>query len=145
MDNTNPTLNQVGGSHYLKLRIHPDQFAMANGMDADAFSALKYLTRFRDKNGAEDLRKAKHFIQRRRAFLAVASHRYPGSCDWLISIDSYIRENQVKMPEAHAMRLLADLCQNNAMTTEAVLIETIEMMEIHYLANQLDQYAATIS
>ena len=35
---------------------------MKNGLDACQFSVVKYITRFRDKNGLEDLKKAKDFI-----------------------------------------------------------------------------------
>lgn len=55
--------SQQGGDHYKHLKIEPIQYAMANGLDACEFSAIKYITRHRFKNGAEDLKKALHFIQ----------------------------------------------------------------------------------
>jgi hypothetical protein len=53
---------QVGGSHYAKLAIQPMQYSMANGLDPCQHTIIKYVTRFRDKNGIEDLEKAKHVI-----------------------------------------------------------------------------------
>ena len=53
---------QEGGGHYTKLKIQPMQYSMANGLDACQHTAIKYVTRFRDKGGVEDLRKAKHVI-----------------------------------------------------------------------------------
>lgn len=53
---------QVGGDHYTKLAIQPMQYSMANGLDACQHTVIKYVTRFRDKNGIEDLKKAKHVI-----------------------------------------------------------------------------------
>lgn len=53
---------QTGGSHYQGLAITPIEYAMKNGLDACQFSVVKYITRFRDKNGLEDLKKAKDFI-----------------------------------------------------------------------------------
>lgn len=53
---------QEGGSHYTKLAIQPMQYSMANGMDACQHSIIKYVTRFRDKNGVADLQKAKHVL-----------------------------------------------------------------------------------
>jgi Protein of unknwon function (DUF3310) len=53
---------QVGGSHYKKLKIQPVEYCMANGISFMEGSAIKYLTRWRDKSGIEDLKKAKHFI-----------------------------------------------------------------------------------
>lgn len=52
----------IAGEHYAKCRIQPIEYAMANKLDACQFSVVKYITRFRDKNGLEDLKKAKHFI-----------------------------------------------------------------------------------
>lgn len=56
------TETMVGGQHYLKCKIQPMRYAMVNGFDALQFTVLKYITRFRDKNGIEDLKKARHAI-----------------------------------------------------------------------------------
>lgn len=53
---------QVGGDHYKKLPIQPMEYSMANGLDACQHTAIKYITRFRDKGGIADLNKAKHVI-----------------------------------------------------------------------------------
>ena len=53
---------QTGGTHYQNLKITPVEYAMTNGLDACQFSVVKYITRFREKNGREDLEKAKDFI-----------------------------------------------------------------------------------
>lgn len=54
---------QEGGSHYAKLKIQPMQYSMANGLDPMQHTVIKYVTRFRDKNGVEDLRKAIHTLE----------------------------------------------------------------------------------
>lgn len=54
---------QVGGNHYLKLAIQPVEYAMANKLDTCQANIVKYVTRFREKNGIEDLRKAQHYIE----------------------------------------------------------------------------------
>ena len=56
------TNTQIGGNHYTKLAIQPMRYSMENGLDALQHTAIKYVTRFRDKNGIEDLEKAKHCI-----------------------------------------------------------------------------------
>ena len=56
------TDTQIGGNHYTKLAIQPMQYSMKNGLDALQHTIIKYVTRFRDKNGIEDLEKAKHCI-----------------------------------------------------------------------------------
>lgn len=53
---------QVGGNHYLKMKIQPMQLSMANNLDACQHTAIKYIMRFRDKGGIEDLEKAKDCI-----------------------------------------------------------------------------------
>jgi hypothetical protein len=55
--------NQIGGSHYTKLKIQPYEYCMANGIPYVESNAIKYLTRWRDKGGVEDLKKAIHSIQ----------------------------------------------------------------------------------
>ena len=56
------TDTQIGGNHYTKLAIQPMRYSMENGLDALQHTVIKYVTRFRDKNGIEDLEKAKHCI-----------------------------------------------------------------------------------
>ena len=54
---------QVGGNHYNKYEIQPIDFIIANKLDWCEANAVKYITRWRDKNGVEDLRKAIHYIE----------------------------------------------------------------------------------
>ena len=56
------TSTQVGGDHYTKLAIQPMEYSMRNKLDACQHTIVKYVTRFRDKGGVEDLRKARHVI-----------------------------------------------------------------------------------
>lgn len=53
---------QVGGDHYKKLPIQPMEYSMKNGLDACQHTIIKYVTRFRDKGGIQDLEKAKQTI-----------------------------------------------------------------------------------
>ena len=53
---------QIGGDHYKGMSIQPMQYSMANGLDACQHTAIKYITRFRQKGGIQDLEKAKHCI-----------------------------------------------------------------------------------
>ena len=53
---------QVGGSHYVKLAIQPMEYSMANGLNACQHTIIKYVTRYADKNGLEDLKKARHTL-----------------------------------------------------------------------------------
>lgn len=55
--------NQIGGSHYNKMMIQPMTYSMKNGLDPCQHTIIKYVSRFRDKNGIEDLKKAIHTIE----------------------------------------------------------------------------------
>lgn len=54
---------QTGGNHYKDLKIQPMEYALANKLDLAQGNVVKYVTRFRAKNGIEDLRKAIHCIE----------------------------------------------------------------------------------
>ena len=58
----NPLQTQVGGSHYKDLKIQPIEFIHVNNIPFCEANAIKYLCRWRNKNGIEDLKKAKHYI-----------------------------------------------------------------------------------
>jgi Protein of unknwon function (DUF3310) len=54
---------QEGGDHYKKQAIQPVQYIHANGIGYFEGNVIKYVTRWRDKNGVADLLKAKHYIE----------------------------------------------------------------------------------
>jgi hypothetical protein len=55
---------QVGGTHYSRLGIEPIQFIETNGLGYHEGNVIKYVSRWRNKNGIEDLKKAKWYIER---------------------------------------------------------------------------------
>lgn len=55
------TNNQVGGTHYKKCGIEPVEYIHANGLDFNEGSIVKYISRHRNKNGAEDIQKIKDY------------------------------------------------------------------------------------
>lgn len=57
-----PLDTQVAGDHYKKLKIQPVEYIHGNGIGFIEGSVIKYVTRWRDKGGIDDLRKARHFI-----------------------------------------------------------------------------------
>ena len=54
---------QIGGTHYSKMKIQPIDYIMENGLDYLQGNCIKYVTRYKDKNGKEDLLKAQHYIE----------------------------------------------------------------------------------
>lgn len=64
MSQENETLKtQVGGSHYAEMTIQPITFITANGMTYLEGNVVKYLSRYKKKNGLQDLLKAKHYLE----------------------------------------------------------------------------------
>lgn len=57
-----PTSNQVGGNHYKDCKIQPTEFIYANNIPFIEGNIIKYIVRHRSKNGIEDLKKARHYI-----------------------------------------------------------------------------------
>ena len=57
------TDHQVGGDHYKKLKIQPVEYILANQMGFCEGAIIKYISRWRDKGGVEDLRKIKQFCE----------------------------------------------------------------------------------
>ena len=53
---------QIGGSHYKFMQIQPIEFIYKNGIGFMEGCAIKYLCRWREKGGIQDLQKARHFI-----------------------------------------------------------------------------------
>lgn len=57
-----PSFTQVGGSHYTKLGIQPYHYSLANNLGPLEHTVIKYVTRWKDKGGVEDLKKAQHTL-----------------------------------------------------------------------------------
>jgi hypothetical protein len=54
---------QVGGSHYRDKGIQPITYIHANNLGFCEGNVVKYVTRWRDKNGVADLKKAIHYLE----------------------------------------------------------------------------------
>lgn len=54
---------QHGGTHYKTLQIQPVEYCQKNNLNFCESSAIKYITRHKDKGQAEDIKKAIHFLQ----------------------------------------------------------------------------------
>lgn len=62
-------VRQVGGTHYLFKSVQPWD-AMQSWMSHEEFAgflrgnAIKYLARYKEKGGLEDLRKSQHYLEK---------------------------------------------------------------------------------
>ena len=59
---TSSLVKQIGGNHYSKLAIQPVEYITKNKLSYLQGNVIKYVTRYKDKNGLQDLQKAKHYI-----------------------------------------------------------------------------------
>jgi len=60
--NTSPLAVQVGGEHYKNMAIQPIQFITANNLGFLEGCIVKRISRWRSKDGIQDLQKIKHEV-----------------------------------------------------------------------------------
>tara|TARA_R110000796_G_scaffold19112_10_gene57404 strand:- start:2605 stop:2838 length:234 start_codon:yes stop_codon:yes gene_type:complete len=53
---------QVGGTHYQMGGIQPIEYIHANNLPFIEASIVKYISRWRNKGGMQDLEKIKHYV-----------------------------------------------------------------------------------
>ena len=54
--------NPTDPKHYNQLKIQPRDYITANKLDYNEGNVVKYVSRWRSKNGLEDLLKAKNYL-----------------------------------------------------------------------------------
>lgn len=54
---------QIGGQHYRDKAIQPVEYIHRNHLGFCEGNVVKYISRWRQKNGIADLEKAKHYIE----------------------------------------------------------------------------------
>ena len=57
----NPLVAQEGGSHYKNRGIQPLEYTMKNNLSFCEGNVVKYISRYKSKNGIEDLAKVIHY------------------------------------------------------------------------------------
>ena len=63
MTEKKPSDLQSGGTHYKGFAIQPAEYIHKNGIGFLAGAVVKYVTRYKLKNGRQDLEKAIHCLQ----------------------------------------------------------------------------------
>ena len=122
---------QVGGDHYKKLKIPPFQYSMANGLDAMQHTAVKYITRFRSKNGILDLEKARDTINQ---LIDYENNRLGGK----------VPDATQAFPKIDWALIMKDLCNTVADSRTGSYIERIVVVPrggltlSHVIAERLD-------
>jgi hypothetical protein len=55
---------QIGGRHYIEKAIQPWDFIVQNNMGYLEGCIVKYVSRYKEKGGVEDLIKAAHYLEK---------------------------------------------------------------------------------
>lgn len=122
------TNGQVGGDHYKKCGIEPVEYIHANGLDFFRGNIVKYVTRDKDKNGAEDIRKVIDYANMILEF------------DYGILPEAKIKENgDVIMEEQecpHGETLAEAIERKEAEFRTALLRQGLTNKQIDYLLNK---------
>lgn len=63
MEVNNALKTQVGGSHYKDLAMQPIEFIVKAGLSFIQGNIVKYISRYKHKNGAQDVEKCIHYAQ----------------------------------------------------------------------------------
>jgi len=56
--------NKISPNHYKQGSIEPIDFILANNMNFLEGNIIKYVSRYKFKNGVEDLKKAKFYLEK---------------------------------------------------------------------------------
>ena len=54
---------QISGNHYKTMKIQPLEYALENDLGICEHAVVKYVSRWREKGGVDDLRKAIHYCE----------------------------------------------------------------------------------
>jgi hypothetical protein len=55
---------QEGGDHYKNMSMQPWDYIVANNLGYLEGNVVKYVTRYKEKGGVEDLKKARHYLDK---------------------------------------------------------------------------------
>lgn len=61
---TEANQTQIGGDHYKEKSIQPWDFIAANNLGYFEGNIVKYVSRWKDKGGVVDLKKARHYLDK---------------------------------------------------------------------------------
>lgn len=114
---------QVGWDHYKKLGIQPIE--LIRDINANFFqgNVIKYVTRYKDKNGIKDLEKAKHYLE-------LIEELHPNNNSSKITsygidkVNDYIYANKIDTDAAKIIRIVS-LCGDDKIDKAIELIDNL--------------------
>lgn len=97
---------QVGGTHYKGRGIEPVVFFEKNKIPYCIANAIKYIYRYHQKNGRQDLEKALHYVEIAASFYRENGNPFPKNHIWGVEPDDFIFSNKMIGDEADIVRYL---------------------------------------
>ena len=80
---------QIGGRHYMDKPFQPWDFIVGNKMGYLEGNIIKYVSRYKEKNGVEDLIKASHYLDK---LIEVTRNEQKRVSETTISASDFARE-----------------------------------------------------
>lgn len=96
---TDPNDKQIGGRHYESAYQHWD-FMLDVSMPYLPAQVIKYITRWKKKNGVQDLEKALHFLEK---YIEVEGRK---TLEKYGKMNRYLEENQIETGEVFVIQHL---------------------------------------
>lgn len=122
---SNANSRQVGGDHY-KTEIEHWDFIESNGIGYLEGCATKYVTRARKKNGAQDLEKAIHYVDKILDLERQGVKTAPGIYRWAVALLHTIKNRKPVVGLPATGITVEAFCTANALThTESRIIALI--------------------
>ena len=113
----------VGGDHYKKLGVQLVE--LIRDINANFFqgNVIKYITRYKDKNGVKDLEKAKHYLELIKELHPNNNSRKITSYE-IDSVNEYVYANKIDTDAAKIIRIVS-LCGDDKITKAIELIDNL--------------------
>lgn len=122
---------QVGGQHY-KVGIQPTQFSHANHLSFEAGNVIKYVSRWRNKNGIQDLKKALHYVELLHDLCVTYQTQYTyASLPIVITPEEFCESNDIIGKEAD---IIEKACMWNRRRDQTNVFDNL--LELHSLIKE---------
>ena len=113
--------HQVGGSHYGSAKTQHWDFCVDNWLLYLPGQVTKYISRWRKKNGAQDLEKALHYLDK----MIEVHHYRSGLSPRALHLDAMRRLYELTPPEVEIFRIMVEYSQLSELIEARGLVERL--------------------
>lgn len=103
----NALKTQIGGSHYKDLAMQPIELITSLKCSFIQGCIIKYISRYKHKNGAQDIKKCIHYAQ---LALELKDSKHCKNNDLSLNLNTYIRKNNMTILQR---RIITQALYNN--------------------------------